>query len=134
MALSRERNTPMIGDGLVRSVAVKAAVKIYAGALVVANGGYAAPGSAALSLVALGRAEETIDNTNGANGAVSVRVRRGIFPYRNKGDDAVLVTDIGALCYVVDDETVARTSATNTRSAAGKVWQVEGDQVWVEFT
>ena len=34
--------------------------------------------------------------------------------------------------YIVDDETVAKTDGTATRSAAGKVVGLDSDGVWVE--
>ena len=133
MALARERNTTQIGDGLLREIGVKANTKIYAGALVVNDAGVAAPGRTAVGLVAIGRAEQTADNTGGADGAVRVRVRRGVFGFKNKADDAVVAADIGKDCYLVDDETVAKGSAANTRSVAGKVFSIDGDTVFVDF-
>ena len=47
--------------------------------------------------------------------------------------DAITLADIGADCYIVDDQTVAKTSATNTRSVAGKVFDVDAEGVWVDF-
>lgn len=133
MPLSRERNTIQIGDGLIREIGVKTNTKIFAGALVVNDGGVAAPGRTATGLVCLGRAEQTVDNTGGADNAVRVRVRRGVFGFKNKADDAIVAADIGKDCYLVDDETVAKTSATNTRSVAGKVFSIDGDTVFVDF-
>lgn len=133
MALSRERNTTAVEAGLVREIGIKANVKIWAGALVVNDGGVAAPGRAATTLVALGRAELTVDNTGGADNAVKVKIRRGIYAFKNKADDLVVAADVGKDCYIVDDETVAKTSGGATRSIAGKVFQIDGDQVFVEF-
>jgi hypothetical protein len=132
MALTQERDTPeRSGDFVVHPMA--AAKKIYAGALVVLNAGYAAPGSTATGLVATGRAEETVDNTSGGHGDLSIKVRRGIFRYANSGGgDAIGRTEIGKTCYIVDDQTVAKTDGTGTRSAAGKVIDVESAGVWVE--
>lgn len=133
MALAADRNTPM-KDGELIAVPVATNVKIYAGALVVADsGGYAAPGSVATTLTYLGRAEEQVDNTGGANGAKTVLVRRGTaFKFKNSGADAVTQASLGKVCYVVDDETVAATNGGNTRSAAGTVLAVEADGVWVK--
>lgn len=132
MALTADRNTNM-KDGELVSVPVKTNVKIYAGALVVASAGYAAPGSAALGLVYLGRAEEYVDNTGGADGAKSLLVRRGkAFKFGNKADDLVTEAERGALCFIVDDETVAKTDAGCTRSPAGIVVGVDADGVWIE--
>jgi hypothetical protein len=133
MALTKDRNTQM-KDGELVAVPVAADAVIYAGALVVANAtGYAAPGSAATTLTYLGRAEEAVDNTGGADGAVTVQVRRGkAFKWANSGSDAVTQAELGKTCYIEDDETVAKTDGTGTLSAAGTVVAVDSDGVWVE--
>lgn len=133
MALAADRNTPM-KDGELIAVPVAANAKIYAGALTVANAtGYAAPGSTATTLTYLGRAEEAVDNTGGADGAKTVQVRRKkAFKFKNSGADAVTQAELGKACYIVDDETVAKTNGTGTRSAAGIVVGVEAGGVWVQ--
>ncbi len=136
MALSKPRLTPQMGaDAVVRDLEVPVAANavIYQGALVVLEGGYATAGKTATGLVAIGRAEETVDNTGGAAGAKAVRVRRGTFKFKNDGTDPVGQASLGKTCYIVDDETVAATDGTATRSAAGKVLGVEADGVWVEI-
>lgn len=132
MALAKDRNTPM-KDGELISVPVASSTTIYAGALVVANAsGYAAPGSVATTLTYLGRAEEYVKNA-GADGAASVLVRRRkAFKWLNHGADAVTQAELGKTCYIVDDQTVAKTSGTSTRSAAGTVVGVDSDGVWVQ--
>lgn len=133
MALTKDRNTPMMADGArILVLPVGANKKIYAGALVAVNAGYAEPGYTATGLIAAGRAEESVDNTSGAAGAVSVRVRRGVFKYKNKTDEAVAQADALKDCYIVDDETVAKTNGTGTRSKAGRVIAADSDGVWVE--
>ena len=131
MALNKDRNTPTReGTDVVHPVA--AAKKIYAGALVVLNAtGYAEPGSTATTLIAAGRAEAQVDNSSGADGALTITVRRGVFRFSNHAD-AVTRTEIGKSCYIVDDQTVAKTSGTSTRSVAGKVIDLDGSGVWVE--
>ena len=47
--------------------------------------------------------------------------------------DAITLADVGSDCYIVDDQTVAKTNGTNTRSVAGKVFDVDADGVWVDF-
>lgn len=133
MALSADRNTPM-KDGELVNVPVATNVKIYAGALVALNAsGYATPGAVATNLTYLGRAEEQVDNTGGADGAKTVNVRRKkAFKWKNHGADAIVQADLGKTCYIVDDETVAKTDGTATRSAAGKVVGLDSDGVWVE--
>ena len=131
-ALTQDRNTPM-KDGEELPFPVAAGAKIFAGSIVVANAtGFAAPGSTATTLTALGRAEEYVDNTAGANRAKTVRVRRSkAFKYANLAGDPVVQADLYKVCYLVDDQTVAKTNGTNTRSAAGKVVGVDADGVWV---
>lgn len=133
MALTQDRNTPY-QDGDLIPVSVAANAVIHAGAMVVANAsGYAAPGSTATGLTYLGRAEAAVDNTGGANGARTVVVRRKkAFQFKNSGTDPVTQASLGKACYIVDDETVAATDGTGTRSAAGKVIGLDSAGVWVE--
>lgn len=131
--LTGDRNTSS-KEGKLIAVAVAASAEIFAGALVVANAaGYAAKGSTATTLTYLGRADEHVDNSAGANGDVTINVRRGMaFKWKNDGTDPVDQTMIGKTCYIVDDETVAKTDGTGTRSAAGIVLEIDSDGVWVE--
>jgi hypothetical protein len=133
MALTSDRNTPFrTGDDVVHPIA--ATKKIYAGSLVALNAsGYAVPGSAATTLIAVGRAEAQVDNSSGTNGDKNITVRRGIFRFANSGADVVTRTEIGKSCYIVDDQTVAKTDGTGTRSVAGKVIDLDSAGVWVEI-
>ncbi len=133
-ALSKDRNTPArSGEEFVHPVAADAV--IFAGALVVSDAtGYLAPGSTAATLTVAGRAEEAVDNTGGADGALTCRVRKGVFLFVNLAADAVGQANVGTTCYIVDDQTVAATNGTNTRSAAGTVMALEGTTgVWVKI-
>jgi hypothetical protein len=81
-ALTAARNTPQrAGDIL--GYPVKASVKPIQGGIAVLSAGYAAPATTATGLIAVGRFEETVDNTSGADGALSVQVRRGTFRFGN---------------------------------------------------
>lgn len=132
-ALTQDRNTPRI-EGDRYSFGVAASSKIFAGSLVVLNGGYAEPGSVATGLVAVGRAEEQVDNGDGQDGDKTVTVRRGVFQFANSASaDEITASDIGATCYIVDDQTVAKTDDSSSRSAAGTVRQVDAQGVWVEI-
>ena len=133
MALTQERNTPeRIGQS--RNVGVAAGVKIYAGALVMLTAtGYATPAATATTLKQGGRASETIDNTGGAAGDLSINLDTGIYRFDNLAGDPITDADIGSDCYAVDDATVARTSGGNTRSIAGKIYDVDAVGVWVRI-
>lgn len=136
-ALAIERLTPEMDKDPIPhqlSVGVKAAAKIYGGSIVVVeqSTGYAKPGVTGTGLICLGRAELTADNTSGASGAIAVLVRQGAFKWANgAGVDAIAATDVGKVCYVTDDQTVALTSAAGTKSIAGRILQVDTDGVWV---
>jgi hypothetical protein len=131
-ALTADRNTPK-KDARLLGFPIAANAKIFAGALIAANAtGFAAPGSTATTLTALGRAESSVDNTGGADGAKTIQVtRQDAFKYANLATDLVTQAEIGKNCYIVDDQTVAKTNGTSTRSVAGKVLGVEADGVWV---
>jgi len=132
MALSSDRNTKMM-DGELIAIPVATGVIIYAGALLAVNAaGYAVPGVTSAALTYVGRADESIDNAEGADGNATVMVRRNMaFMFNNLPADAVTQASLGALCYIVDDETVAGSDGAGSRSAAGIVLGVESNGVWV---
>lgn len=135
--LTSARNT-LARDGVDFVYPVAASTKIYAGSMVTLSATGFARGGAAGGTKAVGIAAETVDNSSGAGGAVLVKVKRGVFGFNNSAAaDRIDLGDVGAACYVVDDETVALTDATGTRVQAGKVADVEavgsGTVVWVDF-
>lgn len=132
MSLTADRNTQMKDKELV-SVLVAASSKVVAGGIACVNAtGFAVPGSASAVLTYLGRYDQTVDNTAGADGALSVVVRREkAFKFGNYASDLVVQADIGKQCYIYDDQAVAHTSSNNTRSVAGIVLGVDTDGVWV---
>jgi hypothetical protein len=141
MSLTAARNTPQWGaikavlDDL--ELPQKASTKIYQGALVVLNAGYAAPGSTATGLIAAGVAmlnpnTGVSDTTGLADGAVTIRVRQGVFKFLNgTGGDVIAQADVGKYCYIIDDQTVAKSSNSSARSKAGIIIAVEASGVWV---
>lgn len=112
---------------------VSASTTIYEGGGIVLNGGYAEPATAATSLVTVGVAQEFVDNSSGSDGDLSVKVRQGIFGPFASGTSADLINadDVGALCYWSDDNTVNLTDDTGSRSAAGIVYDVTSDGIFV---
>ncbi|MFO6448924.1 hypothetical protein ACLBKU_17465 [Erythrobacter sp. NE805] len=135
MALTKNNNTPE-RDGKTIALGVAANVKIFAGALVALTAaGLATPGAVATTLKGVGRAKDLADNTGGAAGAIKVEVEKGVFRFNNSGGgDAITAADIGNNAFIVDDETVAKTNGTNTRSIAGTIFDVDAQGVWVRFT
>jgi len=133
-ALLKDRNTPKsLGDKRVGTLG--AGVKVYAGAMLMRNAaGYLVAATTALNLIGVGRAEAQVDNTAGGNGALSIGYVPGIFRYDNSaGGDLITIADVGSIAWAVDDQTVAKTNGTNTRSRAGVIDYVDPQGVWVRF-
>ncbi|MEW4983075.1 MAG: hypothetical protein AB1Y26_07570 [Cycloclasticus sp.] len=130
-ALNKDRNTAKRA-GAVHNDPVAASATIFAGSITVLNAtGYAAPGTTAIGLTARGLCQKQVDNSAGADGDLAVDTQPGIYQLANDG--SVTRTDIGGTAYIVDDQTVANTDGTNTRSAAGIITDVDADGVWVQI-
>lgn len=132
--LTADRDTTR-RENMLRSFPVKAAARIYAGALVcVDSTGFAVRGAVATTLKAVGRAEESANNTAGADGAISVTTMTGVFRYANStAGDLVVLADVESQCFIVTDSQVAKTNGGDTRSVAGIVRHVDAGGVWVEI-
>ena len=114
---------------------VAAATKIPAGVIVAINASaLAVNGATSTTLKAVGVSEAAADNSAGAASAINVKVRRGCHKFGNSASgDLITLAEVGTDCYIVDNQTVAKTNGSSTRSVAGKVRDVEADGVWVEF-
>lgn len=132
--LTSDRNT-IAREGDTRSGLVAADVRIFAGALIMRTAtGHLAPGATVATAIGAGRADIGADNTGGSAGDIAVDWRRGTFRFENSaGGDTITAADIGHLCYIVDDCTVARTDDSAARSPAGVVEDVTGADVWVRM-
>lgn len=132
MALSTERGSKkLVGPERIRSLPVAASTTIYKGGIVVLHDGYAEPGAVAADFICVGTAVETVDNSSGSNGDLRVRVSDAPHGFDTAGGaDTLDEQDIGATCYIVDDETVALTDDTGARSAAGEIYDVKDGQIF----
>ncbi len=133
VAMTQDRNTPRRDRGLLQLVVAASAV-IFAGSIVCVNAdGFAVEGDTDPDLIYMGRAEQAVNNTGGADGDVSVLVRTdGAFQFENSATDPVTQASIGMPCWVEDNQTVAATSGTGTRSVCGHVVGIDSEGVWVE--
>lgn len=133
MALTAGRMTKR-RDGKQFQDPVAASTTIYTGALVCLDAsGNAVPGATATTLTARGICDEGVTNA-GSAGDVVVNVTTGCFLFKNSSStDAITRAEIGDNCYIVDDETVAKTSGSSTRSIAGKIVDVDSNGVWVQI-
>ena len=130
--LTQDRNTPRAeGDERTGTLGLNQA--IFAGAILMRNAtGDLIEGATATGSFGVGVAQERLASTTA--GVTPIRYRPGIHRFANSAaGDLITKADIGTVCYIVDDQTVAKTSGTNTRSPAGIVDSVDAQGVWVRF-
>lgn len=135
-AATKDRDTQEVA-GRFRSFPFAAAAKVFAGTIAALDAaGNLNKGITATTLKCVGVFDQPYDNTGGAAGAISGEAKIGIFgPLANSAaGDQITSVDVGSDCFIVDDQTVAKTSGTSTRSVAGKVHMVDTVGVWVRFS
>lgn len=111
-----------------------AMVALAAGVAIPARQGVGADNAAkaaeAATHTVVGIAEET---TRGGStpGATRVPTKAGTFLFKNAAADPVTLADVGHTVFVIDDETIGKTSPNNIRPKAGTLIDVEDDGAWV---
>jgi len=118
-ALTKDRKTSY-KEGVEIGYKVAASTKIYAGSSVCLNAsGYAIPAADTAGFIFLGVAQEYVDNSSGANGDLTVKVRRkGVHFLAASG---MAITNIGTAVYVVDDQTVGLAATTTNDIPCGTI-------------
>lgn len=131
MAAATEARNTRRRAARARSLVVNSGVTIPAGTLVTAltASGLAVTAGTASAGIALGVAVDTVVG----DGVKRVELECAeAFHFANStSTDAIGVGDIGATCYIVDNQTVAKTDSSGTRKAAGRVFDVDAQGVWV---
>jgi len=119
---------------------IAASVAIYCGAMLsMDSSGYIRPARATASDKVLGVASRAIPSQAGAGApADGGKVLVESDGYHRMGNsatvDAITNAHVGRTCFVVDDQTVALTSAGGTRPRAGRVHKVDSTGVYVDFS
>ncbi len=132
MALTSDKNSPKT-KGEIITVPVAAATKIFAGGLVAIDAnGYLVPASDTAGLKVIGIADYATDNSQGANGDVSVNVSRGVVKVDNSATHAVAQVNVGGAVFVEADDVVASQSTNSI--VAGIVVELADDGVWVDVS
>ena len=118
----------------------KASSVIYQGTIVMISAtGYADTGATATGSVGAGVARNNtgLDRWTGgaSDGDTNVEYEEGTFKFANSAAaDQITKAEGGKVCYIVDNQTVAKTDGTGTRSPAGLVAFVDADGgVFVDF-
>lgn len=109
-ALTADRETPIWTGGATRTGIgdIAATTKIYKGSIIAKNAaGNVVPASDAAALKVLGIAEETVDNTAGIAGALTVPYITGIEAELENAAGAIVQAGKHALCYAADDQSVS---------------------------
>jgi len=141
-ALTASRNTLRKGfETLVPSLnyGIKGGSKVQLGGMVAIDPtGYIVPMTAATGLVPAGVVGSVpptgLDNTSGANGAISCEVRRGIFLLdAGTAGDAVTQANVGLSAFAMDDHTVSPVGTGRTKVGVFTEIDASG-QVWVQIT
>lgn len=136
VAATKDRDTQEMAPARRRAFPMAAGAKVFAGTIAVIDAsGNVNKGITSAAVRAVGCFRGAYDNTGGAAGAAVAETERGVFgPFANSSaGDLIAAADVGNDCFIVDDQTVAKTNGSNTRSIAGKVFQVDASGVWVEF-
>lgn len=130
MAATANIDTPELSRSIFE-LPIAADTHVFAGTLAAADSaGRVVPAADSNGLRVLGRAEAEVDNRDGAAGALGVLIKQGIFRFNNSETNAVDPDDVGKVCFVEDDLTVAETSTHKV--VAGRVVNVDDDGVWVD--
>lgn len=129
-ALTGDTAATILRDNELFSFPAAAATQFYKGGLVAINASNVlVKASLVAGLKVVGVCQDNVNNSAGANGALQVPVRRGLFRFTNAG--TFVLADIGTTAYIADDQSVNKTSASN--SAVGIVRDVDSAGVWVEI-
>lgn len=135
-ATTLDRNTNS-RNGKTRAFPVAAATLIPSGVIACLNASnLLVNGATSTTQVCVGVPPRRIDNSAGAASAVNGECERGVFgPFGNSAStDQITLADVGNDCYIVDNQTVAKTNGSSTRSVAGKVHDVTSAGVYINFT
>ncbi len=134
MPASTPINTRELTTGQFLRLSVAAGAAIFCGTLVaVDSNGRAVIASDAASIEVFGRAEVDADNTGGADDALAVLVKQGVFKYPNSATHPISQANILGLAYVEDNQTVSASKGNNA-VIAGRILGIDnGDnQVWID--
>jgi len=133
-ALSADRDTKQLaGPVRLNNFPVAAATTIYVGSITALDAaGNLVPASSTVALIVQGIAQETVDNSAGAAGALTCNVKEGVVA-RVVNGDTIVDAQRGDLCYAGDDQTVYKADITGTRPPAGFIMDVDSTGVWVLF-
>lgn len=132
-ALTQDRVTPMKSQGRPIAVPVAADAVIFKGATVCTNAaGYLVPADAAANLTVMGIADQSVDNTGGANGAVSCLIQKGVAGLRG-GSTPPTQADVGKQVEVENDGDIQPLGTGVNNIPAGVLDSIGSDGLFYVF-
>lgn len=132
-ALTKDRNTKNKELGRSILVPMAAAAKVFAGGMVSRNAtGFAVAASDTAAEKVVGVADEQIDNTAGADGDLSVIVRKGVFEFTTLGT-AVDQADMGNEVFVSDDNNIEKVGGVVNNIRAGTLDAIDGTEFYIKI-
>lgn len=132
MASTASRNTDS-RPGNRLALPVAAATLLYLGtiACIDANGRLVA-GADADGLTLAGLVYEEADNSAGAAGDITGTTALGIYKFNNSATEALAAADVGTICYIEDNDTVAKTSTHKVKAGVFLGLDADGG-AWVDM-
>lgn len=110
------------------NVGVKAGEVIVKGAaLLIDSSGFLVNAASGAAGASAGVAQESRNAAGLASGAIHCKVRTGLFPFLISGASPVTTGDRDALVYFADNQTIAKSSNSGARPAAGYLRLVTAD-------
>lgn len=135
MALSADKAAPLRPRSGTFADPVAASQSIYVGGLVMLNtSGNLVKAAATATLIMRGVAKQ--QSLSAAAGTIVESEHGLLVRLKNSASsDEITRAEIGDPCYVVDDETVAKTDDSSARPVAGTVKDIDSatGEVWVEI-
>jgi len=132
-AMTTDRNTQR-RDGVQFAFPVAGATLIPLGIMVQLAAGLAVNAVSTAANVTVGVSEQCADNSDGSDGDIVVPIRKGCYRFNNSASaDLITLAQVGSNCYVVDNQTVAKTNNSGARPVAGLIVDVDAVGVWVKF-
>lgn len=131
ISTGKERNE-LWNAGFTGEIPVAASTALVLGACITTLAGYGINAAGAIGHRVVGVCTKTTDNSSGAAGDKTAPYRTGAFAFENSAaGDAIAQADVGSQAYLVDNNTVAKTSNSNARSIAGTIVGFIGTKVLV---
>ena len=127
--MTRTRNGDLFG------APIAGGTSVFTGSIVALDAeGNLVPGQISTTLTRPGLCMDTANNAGAAGDMIAEYDVAACAQFKNSGGgDEITRADIGKDCFIIDDETVAKTDGASTRSRAGIVADVDDGGVWVQF-